>query len=144
MPRPLPDYVRSPAREKIKEKFPERGMKELAETIGTSYGAVVNNLKRNKGDSLRAFLEMADRRGLDPDKLAEILDLKPEDRKNALGRQLGKEHAETVKEMADDEIDAYLYSMLAGKSGNPVNKIYLPMAKALDLTLPEIWVSING
>ena len=142
MPRPLPDYVKSPVREKILSKYPRTRLKGLAKETGIAYTTIAH-LFQSKNHQLRAFMDLAERRGLDADQLAAILEVGPDERKSRLADLVGSD-SEVIKEMAGGEVDFYLYDVLNGRSANAIRDIYIPIASALNLKLADLWGSVHG
>lgn len=141
MPRPLPDYVRSPVREKILSKYPKTRLKGLALDLKIPYTTVAH-LFQNKNNQLRAFMELAERIKTPADKLATVVEVHPSERRKKLAEIMGRK-TEVVKELADGEIDFYLYDVLNGRSAAAIKDLYNPMAIALDLSLLDIWSAVQ-
>lgn len=139
MPQPLPEYIQSPVRDYILSQYP-RGLRELSESIGVHYITVLNQFKRNRHVSLKAWIEACTELGEDPDALSTILELPPDDRKREF---LARFSVETIKELAEARAVSpgrlgYLYSALSGASGKKIVEVYKPLASGLSMTLQEL------
>jgi hypothetical protein len=105
--------------------------------MGQPYMKTVHAFGRNKGRSLRSWLNLCERIGANPDAMAEALKLPVEERRSFL---LTAAHAQDIKEMAARyELNAnYVYDLVNGTSAKPIAEFYVPLSKALGLSLDEL------
>jgi len=137
MPRPLPEYVRSPVREIMLNKYPGGGLKSLSENIGCSLGGVIHVLKDGKNESLWAYLDLAEQLKICPDRLAKIYSIDASNRREWLLKLL--KHSGDINSLQiDSKARSYLYSVLSGKSSTAIERIYKTMASDFGMTLLEL------
>lgn len=136
MPRPLPDYVRSPVREIILTKFPD-GLSGVATKVGCSYTGVIKILTDSKSVALESFLSLAEQLPLKPAILLEIFEVEPTARREWLLKKL-KSKGDINSLKIDGRARSYLYAILSGKAAHNIPKTYKPLADAFSMTLPEL------
>ncbi len=141
MPQPLPDYVPSPVREIILSKYPDRGMRGLAGEVGCSYTAVIQSFKRNNHSRLRAFLDVADQLDITPERLASVLALNPLERRASL-LKLARCKGDVKDLEVDSRARSYIYGLISGKCGSQIATTYIPLCRALRLSLQELYEAL--